>query len=202
MKVDKANQKTLNHLIDEHKQFLDEVIAIDPDQKEDLMQAIMLVAEKHDVQVSPESNLMMVLLNIAITIGQASHQQKKKMERMISKVSDSYVQQSQRIAPLENENEQLKEQLRVIQGGNSPVAQPVEPIQTDNNNNAEEPIKHLAFGTPGEKDISIISKDSNTINSGGIETASALMEEVTSKVEGDHRTTHFKKVEPVQSIKS
>jgi len=193
--VDKATHKTLNHLIDEHKQFLDEVISIDPDQKEDLMQAIMLVAEKHDVQVSPESNLMMVLLNIAITIGQASHQQKKKMERMISKVSDSYVQQSQRIAPLENENADLKEQLRVIQGGGNRMVAPPTPVaQPGAKEEPQDWMRHLSFGTPGEKNIDIMDEDKNVRKNEGIETASAIMEEVSSPVEGDHRTTHFKKV--------
>jgi hypothetical protein len=193
--VDKATQKTFNHIVDEHKQFLDEVIKIEADQKEDLMKAIMLVAEKHDVQVSPESNLMMVLLNIVITIGQASHQQKKKMERLITKISDQYVLESQRIAPLENENAELKAQLRVLQGGGQPTTQPT--VATEDQNDAEPWTKKLKFGESGQKEI----KELGSRTEQKVETASNEIETITSEVEGDNKPQKFKKVD-LTSVKA
>lgn len=186
--VDPATQKTFNHIVEEHKEFLDEVIKVDADQKEDLMKAIMLVAEKHDVQVSPESNLMMVLLNIVITIGQASHQQKKKMERLISKVSDNYVMQSKRIAPLEDENAQLKEQLRVLQGGQSVAPSP----SNEQNSTPGQPPRVVSFSPPGEKFIQELGSNDQKRT---VETASNEIQTITSDVEGDSVPLKFKRID-------
>jgi len=184
--VDKETQKTFNHIADEHKDFLDKVIKIDEDQKEDLNEAILLLSEKHDVEVTPESNLLMCLVTIVISLWQVSNEQKKKMDRVISKISDQYVLESQRIAPLEKE----------VQEKQSTIAQ------------QEEKIRHLEMKVNGSefdkdkpkkdqetplKKMQFTSEKRSEERERQVENATNEIESITNDIEGDKRPQKFTK---------
>jgi len=181
-----VNGKTVAELVEEHNDMIDELIKVDEDAKEDLVDALMLVAEKHQIEMSPESNLAMVVVTILISLGKAGYDAKQEMRKTLRKISDTYVLNKRGLQQAQDENAQLRAELRMLRSnnGNMGSVQPPAPEVPE-----ESPVKSLSFGSNGDKaqkpSLSIIKPVE--ITERNIEEASAELEEIDSEVEGDQR---------------
>jgi hypothetical protein len=173
---DQQSGKSVKQWIDQNNEFLDEVINIDEDTRDELEEAILLVAEKHDIQVSPESNLMFILLNIAFTIGKASWDHRKMMKRTLDRISDNYTLNAKMYNEQQVELEQLREYKRNSQRNKTNGSETPE---------QETPIKELSFDKAGSDKPSLSVKKEDPQVERKVEGATAILEEVTSTIEGD-----------------
>jgi hypothetical protein len=163
-----SQNKTVADLVDEHNDLIDEIIKVDPDQREDLIEALMLLAEKHQVKMSPESNLAMVVVTIIISLAKAGYDHKQQMKKTLRKVSDTYTMQKTALADAERRNAELQARLDNME----------KPEQPD------EPVKTLSFDMPKKDKPSLsISKDEPVERNREISEAESELEEITSKVD-------------------
>lgn len=171
--------KTVSELIEEHNDLIDELIKTDPEMREELIEALMLVAEKHQIEMSPESNLAMVVITMLLTLGKAGYDQKKAIKKLIKKVSDQYTLGKHALSEANERNKALQQQLDNVKLNNeriplvqTPETEPVDPA----------PIKELSFGDNS-------SKPSLGLNlqprSREIVEEESILEEITSEVSGD-----------------
>jgi hypothetical protein len=136
-----VNGKTVAELIEDHNDLIDEMIKVDEDMKEDLVDALMLVAEKHQIEMSPESNLAMVVITIMISLGKAGYDAKQEMRKTLRKISDTYVLNKRGLQQAQDENAQLREEIKQLRSNNGnmgeqPTAQAPADPQVD-------PVKSL-----------------------------------------------------------
>jgi hypothetical protein len=177
-----VNGRTVAELLDDHNDLIDKMIEVDPQSKNDLVEAIKLVAEKHQIEMSPESNLAMVVVTIIISLAQAGLSQKKEFKKTLKKISDTYTMQKRQIAPMEEEIARLRAENiaqnngSAIIGDGAPIHYPIPPEPAPD---LEAPVRELSFNnTTPESKLNIVRKAPEQI-----EQASAVMEEIDTEVE-------------------
>jgi len=175
-----ATNKTIAELVDEHNELIDELVKVDPETREDLIEALMLVAEKHQIKMSPESNLAMVVITMLLTMGKVGYDQKQIMNKMLKKVSNQYTLSKTAMIEAERRNAQLQQQLDNIQ---NKTFQPSS--ETPEQPTPETSIKELKFNMPLRKKKNLSVEKPAPRSNKKIEEASPMLEEITSKVEGD-----------------
>jgi polyhydroxyalkanoate synthesis regulator phasin len=177
--------KTVAELLEQHHELIDEMVKVDPQSKNDLIEAIKLVAEEYEVEMSPMANLGMVIVTILLTMAQAGIQTKREFKRHLKKVSDQYVMQKRQITPMQNRIDELEQQLRTqspkapAQPEPSSFSQPVEL-------SLEEPIKELSFAKKDTTGLNI-----RRSSPAEIQEESSSLDEIGSEV--DEGTVTVKK---------
>jgi len=105
--LDPEQGKTIAQLIDQHNESISK-IKTDPDASDDLVEAMLLVAEKHEIEVTPETNLAMVVISMIVSLARESHEQKMLMKRTLRKATDNYTLGVRQVQTMEQEIERLK----------------------------------------------------------------------------------------------
>jgi len=186
-----VNGKTVTELLDDHNDLIDKMIEVDPQSKNDLIEAIKLVAEKHQIEMSPESNLAMVVVTIIISLAQAGLSQKREFKKTLKKISDTYTMQKRQIAPMEAEIQKLRdENARLNRNGVAPAQAPVIPMPfpEGNTESSEAPIRELSFrNQPPDNSGINVRRNSNE----KVTEAKAMLDEIDSEV--DEGTVVIKK---------
>jgi hypothetical protein len=173
---DKNKNKTVAELVDEHNTFLDEVVKVDADTHDDLVEALMLVAEEHEIEVSPTNNLLLVILSMGISLFQASHTQKKEMQRTLKKMQDNYQLEIVRNGQLKQEVEQKDNKIAELEAQIKSLS-----FGSQNNNASESGVTQLSFGdSPKKPSISVVKGAERKRD---FKEAESMLEEVTSTVQ-------------------
>ena len=191
--------KTVAELLDQHHELIDEMVKVDPQSKNDLIEAIKLVAQEHEIEMSPMANLGMVIVTILLTMGQAGIQTKREFKRHLKVVSDQYVINKRQIAPMEDEIRQLKSKLSQQENG-SVSAQPSSfsaPVEIETPAPAKPPIKELSFKPKDKSGLNIQRSTPQEIEEeiSGIEEIGSEVDEgtVTVKKNGKKAVKRVKK---------
>ena len=165
--------KTIAQFVDEHNEIIDEIIKLDPDDRDDLVDAIMLVAEEQDIKASPMANLGMVVFTIMLSLGKAGYDQMKETKKLIRKTTDTYLVQTKHLADAHKEIAFLKKQ----QSTESPTFV----------NNPPTELKQLKFIKEVPKKPSIIfgKPEHNPEKERTFSEANAMIEEVNTVVDGE-----------------
>lgn len=177
-----SSNKTVADVVDEHNELIDELVKVDPETREDLIEAIMLVAEKHQIKMSPESNLAMVVITMILTLGKVGYDQKQSMNKMLQKVSNQYTLSKTAMIESEKRNAKLQEQLNELQ--QKAFQQP-----TNNAESKPEAVKELKFNMPKRKKKSLSVEKSEPKQEREVEEATSMIPTITSKIEGDTKPT-------------
>lgn len=106
-----------------HNNAVDSSIVIDDESREDLINATLLVAEKHNFEVTPEMNLGLTLGAIIVKVGSSAIALRNDSNKMLKEAQYMYETQFKKIEELQKENERLRK------------------MQEDQNTVNEEPIK-------------------------------------------------------------
>lgn len=136
--------RTISSLIDEHNELIDELLETDPEMLDELIDALLLVAQKHEIQVSPEANLGMVVITMLISKFKTGHDAKKQINKVLKKSQDIYLIQTRNLADAESRASQAEEELARLKAEKS--------IPSDNSDNSEEEnIRRISFGSNNKK---------------------------------------------------
>ena len=184
------NGQTVAELIEDHNSMVDELVSTDEDTREELTEALMLVAQKHKIEVSPEANLAMVVITMLIGLAKAGHDQKKIMDKTLRKISDTYIMQKRTLVEAQDRAEIAENRLANLQNNGMPA--PSEQSMPPENPSPilESAPRNLSFNTDetkreSKKSLTIVKDE--VITTREVKQAESELDEIDSFVEGDTR---------------
>ena len=185
------NGKTIAQVVEAHNDNIDEIIKVDPDDRDDLIEAIMLVAEEQDLKASPMANLGMVIMTMGITLGKAGYDAQKQTKKLIKQGIDNYVVGVQKLNEKDKEIEFLKKQLS-FQNGSTNGFNTVQPPEPAKNETA---IRQLSFGAdiPEKPTISFGKPEHDQVKEREFKEAENMLETVGSEISGEAEAKAKKK---------
>jgi hypothetical protein len=190
--IDEKSGETVEKFVDDHNKRLKDLVKLEDDVKEDFQEALELVMEKHQFEVTPEVNLAIVTISgFATTIQQArqcrneSMKVLEKAERTYKLVNEQLAQSYDRNRELEQQLLELKVQMKERESG-SPARVVNLPV-----NQGEPAIKSGTFSKPNTDEVSHGEKT--------ITESENLIETITSQIEGEN--VSFSKKREVKQAK-
>jgi hypothetical protein len=148
--VDKGRNLTIQGIADNHNSQLKKMVKLDDDVKDDFQEALELVMEKHQFEVTPEVNLAIVTISgIATVVKTATDLKKDTMELIEKSGKNAMVIQNQ----LERERamrEDLQRQIEEMKNGSAILESNTESPQQQ----TQGEVKEMSFVKKTELDVS------------------------------------------------
>lgn len=168
--LDEDQKQTVEDFVDDHNKKLKELVVLDEDVKDDFQEALQLVMEKHQFEVTPEVNLAIVTISGIATVVKTAMDIKKDSIKILNKTSRTYTLVQNQLAEAQAEIARLKAQ----NANNAPAQPSIVPKNTAPANTTGEPEIPKATFVKTEP-----------AKQRGSETVTSTQEEITSDIEGE-----------------
>ena len=109
--IDDFSNQTVDQFVDNHNNQLKDVVTLDEDVKEDFQEALELVMEKHQWEVTPEVNLAIVAISGIATVVKQGRDLRKDTMRVLEKASKTYQIVHHELVQQQDENASLKAEI-------------------------------------------------------------------------------------------
>jgi hypothetical protein len=138
--IDDQTGETVDRFVDNHNDNLTAAVKLDEDVKDDFQEALELVMEKHQWEVTPEVNLAIVAISGFATTIQQARQCRNESMKVLDKASKTYQMVTYELTEAHSRNDELEAQIAELQaqlsasknGQAQPSVQPSVPA-TENN---------------------------------------------------------------------